>query len=187
MFCIYILIYLSVQALWSIAKKRNDAKTARIKIQTYEEAFETIKTHTGIDSINNLVKEFQVSEEKNYDALRILNELQDEYTGVQVCNKDGCVPGPDFNNVLKRLHAFKIRRFCFFHFCTILFLRQNIGKKLQMDIEKYTAVGENGELKRVRLTQSLQRRIERAKVMTEVWNCKIYTLIDAACFSYELN
>ena len=52
-----------------------DKVSKQQKVQTYEEAFQKIKDSTGTSDIDELVKNFIVSEEQNFSLYNYLNDL----------------------------------------------------------------------------------------------------------------
>jgi len=63
------------KSAWGIAKDTGDIHVSIDKVQAYEDAFNKIKSATGISDIDELVKTFVNAEEHNYSLYNNVNEL----------------------------------------------------------------------------------------------------------------
>ncbi|CAN0172184.1 unnamed protein product, partial [Discosporangium mesarthrocarpum] len=63
---------------WVISKDRADAQASAGRIQNFEEAFSKIKSATGIEDIEELVRTFIKNEDQNFSLFNYVNEQQNE-------------------------------------------------------------------------------------------------------------
>lgn len=78
----------STKAIWEVVKREIDLKKQDEQLKGFEDAFATIKMHTGIETIDAMVQEFCDTEDQNFSLITIINGLNKEVEQLEVQNSE---------------------------------------------------------------------------------------------------